>query len=121
MITVGILDDGVAGAPEGVVRRLTARVTRADELSVALVDGLSRRYGETYDRLRSYAVHLRPAAVEALRQCHAVEVEVEPVWQMQVDVMRAARSPPNGALRDLQAEASIKSHRCIDVANDRSN
>lgn len=30
----------------------------------------------------------RPAAVEALRQCDAVEVEVEPVWQVQMPYAR---------------------------------
>ena len=43
MVSVGILDHGVAGAPEPVVRRLAAGVTRRNEISVALVDGLPRR------------------------------------------------------------------------------
>jgi len=42
MVTVGILDHGVAGAPERVVRRLTAGVTRSNEIRVAIVDGLPR-------------------------------------------------------------------------------
>ena len=42
MVTVGILDHGVAGAPECVVRGLTAGVTRSNEISVAIVDGLPR-------------------------------------------------------------------------------
>src|SRR5262249_60064043 len=75
-IAIGILDDGVARAPEHVARRLLARVARARAIGIDGVHRLPRREVEA-DDVAGRAGLTAPAGVPAPRELDAGELVEE--------------------------------------------
>ena len=74
-VQVGILDDGIACAPESVERRLQAAMAARGHLAVEAIDLFARTDAETHDHAASEVFAAGPPLVPPLGKGRAVEIE----------------------------------------------
>ena len=117
--TVGVLDDGVARAPKGIVRLLQAAVTGASHLVVEPVDLLARGHAEAHDHAALEILAAAPARIPPGREGHAVEIEFGtrlPARVQHARMMSARCCPPNILVGERRTEAAVEFYRCGHVA-----
>src|SRR5918993_158386 len=109
---VRVGDDGVAGTPERVVRRLSAGVAGGREVLVRAVDGVPVGEAEADDHARR---PFGPALVPPGGEGGAVDVEVEPARH---DARAVVAVPGLRLVGDLDAQAPVEIHRRLHVRGD---
>src|SRR5579864_7975997 len=73
---IGVFDDGVARAPEGVEGRLQAAVPEAGKLVVGVVHRISRIDAEAEYDAPNEVIAAAPTLIPELREGRAVEIEL---------------------------------------------
>jgi len=109
-VSVWVLDYGVAGSPERVVRRLLPDISEGRQLGVEPVDSFSASDPEPDD-----STARMPSAVPAPGELGAVEVEVDTAWQAGASVMGLKCGI---GVWDVQSKPAVEGHGGLHVGND---
>src|SRR5262245_21739057 len=116
---VGILDDGVARAPEGVERRLQSAMPGRGHLAVEAIDLFAACDAEADDDAAGEIGAAAPSGVPFLGEGRAVEIEGRRLGRIGLDgvhVMRARRRAPHPRVGNVDSQAAIEGDGCLDVA-----
>src|SRR5882724_12076361 len=117
--TIGILDDGVARAPEGIPWRLQATMAGRGHPAIKAIDLLARGHAEPHDHSAREVFAAGPPLVPDLAEGRAVEIEACRLGLFGLDggdMVCAGGGAPYPRVGNVDSQPAIEGDGCIDIA-----